>query len=83
MAIPDVEGVLRVSSYPLLESMGFDTYISDEVAKMRAATLLGEIIRLHQHTKNPLKYVHINSKCGHIVEIPGFDNQEYFSRSTR
>ena len=47
MDIPDVEKVFRVSSYPLLESMGFDTYISDGVAKTRAATLLGETVRLH------------------------------------
>ena len=28
--------------------MGIDTDISDGVAKMRAETLLGEIVRLHQ-----------------------------------
>ena len=49
-----------MSSYPMLESMGFDTDISDGVAKMRAATLLGKIIRLHQRTKNLRKYVHTN-----------------------
>ena len=41
MAIPYVEEVAHVSSYPLLEYMGFDTDISDGVAKMRSATLLG------------------------------------------
>ena len=60
MAVPAVEEVLHVSSYPLIESMGFDTDISDGVTKMRAEDLLGEIVRLHQHTKNPLKYVHTN-----------------------
>ena len=50
---------------------------------MRAATLLGEIVRLHQRTKNPLKYVHKNSKCGHLVEIPSSDTQESFSIATR
>ena len=50
MYIPDVEEVLRVSRYPLPESMDFDTAISDGVTKMRAATFLGEIVRLHQRT---------------------------------
>ena len=67
-----------MSSYPLLESMGFGTDISDGVAKMRSATLLGEIVCLHQHTKNPLRYVHTNSKYGHLVAIPDSDNQESF-----
>ena len=57
MAIPAVEEVLSVSSYPILESMGFDTDISDGFAKMRSATLLGDIVRLHQRTTNILKYV--------------------------
>ena len=47
MDIPAVDFFLNMSSYPLLESMGFDTDISDGVAKMRASTLLGEIFRLH------------------------------------
>ena len=58
MDIPDVVEITHVSSYPLLESMGFDTDISDVVTKMRAATPLGHIFGLHQHTKNLLKYVH-------------------------
>ena len=58
MDIPYVEEVLHVSSYPLLESIGFDIDISDGVTKMRADTLLGDIFCLHQHTKHPLKYVH-------------------------
>ena len=57
MDIPAVEEVLHVSSYPLLESMGFDTDISDGVTKMRAATILGEVLRLHKCTKNTLKYI--------------------------
>ena len=57
MDVPDVEEVLHVSSYPLLESMGFDTDISDGVTKMRAATILGDIVRLHKCTKNTLKYI--------------------------
>ena len=61
--------------------MGFDTDISNGVAKMRAATLLGEIFRLHQRTKNPPNYFHTNSKYENIVEIPTSDNQEYFSIS--
>ena len=56
--------------------MGFDIY--DGVAKTRSATLLGYIVRLYQHTKNPLKYVHTNSKYGHIVAIPSSDTQELF-----
>ena len=71
-----VEEVVRVSSYLLLDSMGFDTDIYDEVAKMMAATLLGDIFRHYQCTKNPLKYVHTNSKYGHLVEIPDSETQE-------
>ena len=44
MAIPAVEEVLHMSIYPLLESTG----ISDGVAKMRASTILGKIVRLHK-----------------------------------
>ena len=61
MATLDVDDVLNVSNYPLLESIGFDTDIYDGVAKMRAATILGKIVYLHQNTKNTLKYVHTNS----------------------
>ena len=50
---------------------------------MRAATLLGEIVRLHQQTKNPLKYVHTNSKYEHLVAIPASKTQEHFSRAER
>ena len=60
MDIPPVEEVVCVYSYPLLESIGFDTDVSDGVAKMRAVTLLREIVRLHQCTKNPLKYIYTN-----------------------
>ena len=63
--------------------MGFDNDISDRVAKIRAATLLGEVVRLHQRTKNLLKHVHTNSKYGHLVAIPDSDTQELFSRSVR
>ena len=82
VAIPSVEEFYHVSSYPLLESMCFDTDISDGFAKVRAATLFGEIVRLHQRTKNPLKYVLTNSKYGNIVVIPATDTQESFSRDT-
>ena len=81
MAIPAVEEVLNVSSYHFLESMGFDTDISNGVAKMRAATLLREIIRLHQRNKNLLKYVHTNSKHGYLVSIKASYTEELFSRS--
>ena len=40
IAIPSMEEVLHVSIYPLLDSMGFDTDIYDEVAKRMSATLL-------------------------------------------
>ena len=63
--------------------MGFDTDISAGVAKMRAATLLGEIVCLHQHTKNPLNYIHRNSKYGHLVVIPASDAHISFSRAAR
>ena len=48
MDIPALEEVLHVSSYPLLESMGFDTDIFDGVAKIRAGIILGDISLLHQ-----------------------------------
>ena len=51
MVIPDVGGVLHVSIYSLIESIVFNTDISDGVAKKSLATLLGEIVRLHQRTK--------------------------------
>ena len=59
--------------------MVFDTGIYDGVKKMRASTLLGEIVRLHQRTKDPLKYVHTNSEYGNLVSIPA----SYFSRAGR
>ena len=49
--------------------MGFDTGVSDGVIKMRAATILGYIVRLYQCTKNPLNHSLKNSKHGHIVAI--------------
>ena len=58
--------------------MGFDNDIFDGVAKMRAATFGGEIFRLHQRTKNPLKYVQTNSKYGRLDAISASDTQEYF-----
>ena len=63
--------------------MGFDTFISDGVVKIRAATLLGDIFCLHQRTKNMLKYFHTKSKYRHIVAIPYSDTQNSFSRAVR
>ena len=63
--------------------MGFDTDISDGVTKMRAATILGDIVRLRQRTKNLMKYVHTNSNYGHIVAIPASGTQEFFSITER
>ena len=63
--------------------MGFDTDISDGVAKMRAATLLGDIYHLRQCTKNTLKCVHTNSKYGDLFTIPASDTHESFSRAGR
>ena len=63
--------------------MGFDTAIFDGVAKMRAATILGEIVSLHQCTKNPLKYVHTNSKYAHLFAIPASGIHESFKRAAR
>ena len=51
MDIPPLEEVLNVSKYPMLEYMGFDTNISDGVAKMRSATFLRDIFRLRQCIK--------------------------------
>ena len=70
-----------MSIYPLLESMGFDTDIYDGVAKMMSATLLEDIVRIHQLTKNPLNYVHTNSKYGCIVVILDSDSWSLFSIS--
>ena len=56
--------------------MILDTDIYDGFEKMRAAALLGEIFHLHQRTKNPLKYVHKNSRYGNLVVIPDSDTQE-------
>ena len=78
VAIIVVEEFFHVSRYPLLESMGFDTDISDVVTKIREATLLGDIFRLHQLTNNPLKYVNKNSKYGHIVVISDSDTPDFF-----
>ena len=78
-----MEEVLHVSSYPMIESMGFCTDISDGVSKLRASTLLGDIVLLRQFTKNTLKYVHTQSKYGHMVAIPDSDTQELFSRAAR
>ena len=63
--------------------MGFGTNISDGVAKINAANILGYIVRLHQRTKNPLKYVHTNSNYGHPVSIPAYDTHGLLSRAAR
>ena len=63
--------------------MGFDTDIYYGVAKMRAATLLGDIFHLHQRTKKLLNYVHTNSKYGHFIAIPASETYEYFSKYAR
>ena len=43
-----VEEVAHVSSYPILGSMGFYTGLCVGVAKIRAATLLGDIVHIRQ-----------------------------------
>ena len=43
MDIPAMGAVVSVYGYPLLEPMNFDSGISGGVAKMRLATILGEI----------------------------------------
>ena len=63
--------------------MGFDTDISDGVIKMRAATILREILRLCQRTKTPLKHVYTKSRYGNLSGIPYSENQEQFSRAAR
>ena len=63
--------------------MGFYTDISDGVSKMKAAALSGEVVRLHQRTKNMPKYVHMDSDYCHLVAILASDTHEYFSRSAR
>ena len=83
LAIADVEKVAHVSSYPILEYIGFDTGISDEVAKMRAATLLGDIFHIHKCTKKSLKYLHKDSKYGNLVAMPDSATQGFFSIASR
>ena len=78
IAIPAAEEVHYVSTDPLLEYMSFGADISDRVVKIWVATLLGGIFRLHQHTKNLLKYVHKNSNYGHLVTMPSYDTQDIF-----
>ena len=56
--------------------MGLDTAIFYGVAKMVSATLLGDIFRLRQCTKNMLKYIHKNSRYGYLVTIPASDTRE-------
>ena len=56
--------------------MDFNTDIYDEVTRMRAANLLGDIARLHQPTKIMLIYFQTNSKYGNLVAIPDYDTQE-------
>ena len=73
MTTPDMEEVLHVSSYHLLEPMGFYTDIYDVVTKMRASTLLRYIFRLHQRKKS----------AEYLVVILASDNQESFSRDAR
>ena len=51
MDITAVGEVSQLYSYPLIESIGFDTDISDGITKMRAATILIEIFHLHQYTE--------------------------------
>ena len=81
LAVPSVGGVSYVSRYPLLEPVGVDTDIYYGVVKIRAATLLGDIVRLHQCTKIPLNYVHMNSRYEHLVEIPDSDTHKYYTRA--
>ena len=68
MDLPDVEDLVHVSSYPILEYMGFDTGIYDGFAKMRAATILGDILRLHKFTENILKYVQKPQSMGILLQ---------------
>ena len=65
----------------LCQNIWFYTHIYDEVAKMMSATLLEDILRIHQLTKNPLNYVHTNSKYGCIVVILDSDSWSLFSIS--
>ena len=63
--------------------MGFNSSLYYGLKKMRAATLLGDILHLRRCTKNPLKCVHINSKYGNIVVISDSATQESVSISAR
>ena len=48
--------------------MSFDTGIYDGSAKMRVATILGDILRLHKSTKNILKYVQKPQSMGILLQ---------------
>ena len=63
--------------------MEFDANVTDGVEKMRATTILVEIVGLHQCTKNLLKNVHTNSKYRPLVVIQASDTQELFSISAK
>ena len=58
--------------------MGFDTNISDRIAKMRAATLLGDIFQLHQRTKTLLKYVQKTSGYGILLQYQLLTHKNIF-----
>ena len=77
MSLPNLGEVTNVYRYHLLEYIGFGTGIYDRDKKMRVATLLGDILRLHQCTKNSLKYVYKISHCGHVVAIPSFTQESF------
>ena len=61
-----------------LDTLFYKLWVSEKVSKMRAATILGEIVRLQQCNKNPLKYVHAISKYGNIFAMPDSSTQETF-----
>ena len=81
MDISYVKKIAHVSCYIIMEYMGFDTGLYKGVAKIRVATLLGDIICLHQCTKTVMNYFHTNSKYGNFVSITVSETHESFSRA--
>ena len=80
MAIPDVEEAFHVSSYTILVSMGFDTGISYGFAKIRSATLMGDIVNLYQCNNNMMKYFHQNKSMDLILKCQIMPPRDHFKK---
>ena len=68
LAITELEEVAHVYSYTILKYIGFDTGIFDGVTKIKAATIFGDISRLHKFTKNKVMYVQKTQIMGTLFQ---------------